>query len=191
MDLEDSAGNQADTIDTQDDTDIWQIITILPSGMVAAIGSQQSHNIKFLDTNTGEVVLCTDVKYEDDMNIAFVPDNKQAAILSKFLVTIYDIIDLEKCVSFNPWPRNDVQNSKVAFQTCNNLVICTIFGGSRSLQVWHRQDPAGFECTYSLGFRMYGRNSFPFLTSNGLTVVIEHLSFSSSATCYSWNHNTA
>jgi len=111
--------------------------------------------------------------------------------LSKSLVTICDIIDLEKYVSFNPRLRNDVQNSKVTFQTCNNLVICTIFGGLGPLQVWHRQDPAGFKCTYSLGFRVYRRNSFPFLAPDSLTVIIKHLSSSSSITCYSWNHDTA
>jgi len=52
---------------------------------------------------------------------------------------------------------------------------------SRLLQVRHRQDPAGFECTCSL--------DNPHLASDGLTVVI--VPFSSSAKCYSWNRDTA
>ena len=78
-----------------------------------------------------------------------------------------------------------------SFQTCNDLVVCAIFGDdSGLLQVWHRQDPAGFKCTYSLDFKAH-RNSNPFLAPDGLTVVIVPDSSSSSAICYSWNHNTA
>ena len=188
VDLEDLTGNRADTIDTQDDTDMRRVITVSPSGKVAAAESQQSHNIKLLDTNTGEVVAHIDVEYEDGMGIAFSPDDNQAAILSKSLITICDTMHPEKRVSFDPWPRKDLWLWKVAFQTCNDLVICGIFGdGSGILQVWHRQNPAGFECTYSLGFKV-DRISFPRPAPDGLTVFI--LSPSSS-TCYSWNHNTA
>jgi len=188
VDLEDSTGNWADTIDTQDDTDTRQVIIISPSGKVAAAESQQSHNIKLLDTNTGEVVAHLDVEYEDGMRIAFSPDDNQAAILSRSLITICDTMHPEKRVSFDAWPRKDVRFWEVAFQTCDDLVICGIFDdGSGILQVWHRQDLAGFECTHSLGFNV-NRNSFPYPASDGLTVVI--LS-SSSSTCYSWNHDTA
>ena len=188
VDLEDLTKNGADTIDTQDDTDTRQVITVSPSGKVAAAESQQSHNIKLLDTNTGEVVAHIDVEYEDGMGIAFSPDDNQAAILSKSLITICDTMHPEKRVSFDPWPRKDLWLWKVAFQTCNDLVICGIFSdGSGILQVWHRQNPAGFECTYSLGFKV-DRISFPRPAPDGLTVFI--LSPSSS-TCYSWNHNTA
>jgi len=88
LDLEDSTGNRVDTIDTQDDTDRQRVITISPSGKMAVTESQQSHNIKLLDTNTGEVVAHIDVKYEDGMRIAFAPDDSQAAILSRSLITI-------------------------------------------------------------------------------------------------------
>ena len=50
----------------------------------------------------------------------------------------------------------------VAFQTCNDLV-----------QVWHWQDPAGFECTYSLDF---GMPNNLYLAPDGLTFVIVFLS---------------
>ena len=56
------------------------------------------------------------------------------------------------------------------------------------LQVWHRQDPAGFECTYSLDFKVK-RVWNSLLAPDGLTVVI--VPEYSSAKCYSWNHDTA
>jgi len=191
VDLEDSTGNRADTRDTQDDTDTRQAITISPSGKVAATVSLQSYNVEFLDTNTWEVVARTDIKYEDGMKIAFSPDDNQAAILSKSLVTICDIMHPQKRVSFDPWPSKGVWFWSVTFQTCNDLVICAVCGDDTGLlQVWHRQDPAGFKCTYSLDLKVY-RNSIPFLAPDGLTVVIVPFSPSSSPTCYSWNHDTA
>jgi len=187
VDLEDSTENGADTIDTQDDTDTRQVITISPSGKLAVTESQQSHNVKLLDTNTGEVVAHTDVEYEGGMMIAFSPGDNQAAILSESLITIYDTMHPEKRVSFDPWPRKDLWYWGVTFQSCDDLVICGIFGDdSGILQVWHRQDPAGFQCTCSLDLEV-DRGSFPFLAPDGLTVVITS---SSSATCYSWNHDT-
>jgi len=193
VDPEDSAGNRADTIGTQDDTDTRQVWIISPSGNVVATVSLQSHNVEFLDTNTCEVVARTDVKCEDQMDIAFSPDDNQAAFLSKSLVTICDIMHPEERVSFDPWPGKDVRFWHVTFQTCNDLVLCAICGDdSGLLQVWHRQDPAGFECTYSLDLKAH-KNSDPYLAPDGLTVVIVPFSFSSpaSATCYSWNHATA
>jgi len=188
VDLEDLAGNRADIIDTQDDTDTRRVIRISPSGNMVATESQ-SHNIQLLNTNTWEVVARTDVEYKDGMEIAFSPDDNQAAFLSNPLIIVWDIMHPEKHVSFDPWPRKDVSFGKVAFQTCNDLVTCAVsHDGSGSLQVWHRQDPVGFECTYSLGFNV-DSNSYPYLAPNGLTVVIVDLS--SSAKCYSWNHDTA
>jgi len=188
VDLEISTGNRVDTIDTQDDTDTRRVIRISPSGKMAATESQQSHNINLLDTNTGEVIAHIDVEYEDGMRIAFFPDNNQVATLSESLITIWDTMHPEKRVSFDPWPRKDLWYWDVAFQTCDDLVICGIFGDdSGILQVWHRQDPAGFECTCFLDFNV-NRDSSPRLAPDGLTVVI--LS-PSSATCYSWNHDTA
>jgi len=188
VDLEDLTGNRVDTIDTQDDTDMRRVIRISPSGKVVATESQQSHNIKLLDTNTGEVITHIDVEYEDGMRIAFSPDDSQAAILSRSLITICDTMHPEKRVSFDPWPRKDLWYWRVAFQSCDELVICGIFhDNSGILQGRHRQDPAGFQCIYFLNFEV-DRGSVPFLAPDGLTVVIVS---SSSSTCYSWNHDTA
>ena len=189
VDLEDSTGNRADTTDTQDDTAMRRVITISRSGKVVATESLPSYHVEFLDTNTWEVVARTDVKYEDHMVIAFAPDDNQAAILSKSLVTICDIMHPEERISFDPWPRKDVWFWNVTFQTCNDLVICAVFGDdSGLLQVWHRQDPPGFECTCSSDLKVH-RDSNPYLAPDGLTVVI--VPSSSSPTCYSWNHDTA
>jgi len=191
VDPEDSTGNRADTINTQDDTDTRRVWTISPSGKVVATQLLQSYNVEFLDTNTWEVIARTDFEYEDGMEIAFSPDDNQAVFLSKSLVTICDIMHPEERVSFDPWPRKDVRFWKVTFQTCNDLVICAVFGDdSGLLQVWHWQDLTGFECTYSLDLKV-DRNSNPFLAPDGLTIVIVPFSSSSYATCYSWNHDNA
>jgi len=187
LDLENLTINQADATDTRDHTDVRRVITISPFGKMVVARSRQSSNVEFLDTTTGEVIARTDIEYEDDMEIAFSSDEEQVAFLSKSLITIWDIMHPEKRISFNPWPGKDVWNWKVAFQTCNDLVLCTVsrdFSGL--LQVWHRQDPAGFECTYSLDIADCWRI---FLAPDGLTVVI--VSHSSSVACYSWNHETA
>jgi len=184
VDLGDLTRNQSDVLDTQDD--IRRVISISSSGKVAAAESQQSH-IKFLDTNTGEAVAHVDVEYEDEMKIAFSLDDNQAAIMSNSLVTICDVMHSEKRVSFKTRLREDVRFWRIAFQTSNDLVICAIFrDGSGLLQVWHRQDPADFECTYSLDFKVT-TNSVPYLAPDGLTVII--MDFSSGT--YSWNHDTA
>ena len=191
VDLEDSTGSWADTTDTQDDTDTRQVRRISPSGKVAATVSLPSYNVEFLDTNTWGVLARTDVEYEDHMDITFSPDDNQTAISSKSVVTICDIMHPEKRISFDPWPRKDIWFWKVTFQASNDLVICAVCGDdSGLLQVWHQQHPTAFECTYSLDFKA-DRNSNPFLAPDGLTVVIVPFSSSSSATCYSWNHDTA
>jgi len=190
LDLEELARNQADTIDTQDDTDMRRVITLSHSGKMVIAKSQQSSNVEFLDTTTGEVLARTDIgKYERGMKIAFSPDEEQVAFLSKSFITIYDIMHPEKCVSFDPWLRKDVWNGTVAFQTCNDLVICTTFDDySGLLQVWHRQDPAGFECMYSLDIKDYWNI---ILAPDGLTVIMGPPFGSRPITCYSWNHDTA
>jgi len=187
LDLENLAMNQADTTDTRNETDVPRVVTISPSGKMVVTRSQQSSNVEFLDTTTGEVVARKDIKGEDiGENIAFSSNEDQAVFLYKSL-TIYDIMHPEKRVSFNPWPRKNVRRGKVAFQTCNDLVICVIFDDeSGLLQVWHRQDPTGFECTYSLEIKMKEHPDI-FLAPDGLTAVITP----PSATCYSWNHDTA
>ena len=186
VDLEDLTGNRADARDTQDDTDMRQTITVSASGKMVVTKLQKSHSIEFLNTTTWKVIARTNIKYEDNMEIAFSPDEEQVALLSRSLITIWDIMHPEKRVSFNPW-LEEVWSWEVAFQTSNDLVICAV-SRDYSLQVWHRQDPAGFECTYSLDFKVEGPPSL-FLASDGLTVVIVDLS--SSDTCFSWNHDTA
>jgi len=187
LDLEDLARNQADTKDTQDDTDTRRVRAISPSGTMVVIESQKSFNVEVLNTTTGEVV---DIgmynkRVED---AAFSPDEDRVAVLFNTLITICDIMHLEKRVSFDLQPREDVQIGEVAFQTCNDLVICTKFDDdSGLLQVWHRQDPAGFECSYSLDLD-FDKFSSPYLAPDGLTVIIASVS---SPTCYSWNHGTA
>jgi len=163
-----------------------QVITVSTSGKMVVTKLQKSHSIEFLNTTTWKVIARTNIKYEDNMEIAFSPDEEQVALLSRSLITIWDIMHPEKRVSFNPW-LEEVWSWEVAFQTSNDLVICAV-SRDYSLQVWHRQDPAGFECTYSLDFKVEGPPSL-FLASDGLTVVIVDLS--SSATCFSWNHDTA
>ena len=193
LDLENLAMNQADTMDTQADVDMPRFIAFSRSGNMVATRSEISH-IEFLDTTTGEVVSRTDI--DDDVKIAISPDEDQVAFLSESLITIWDTVHPDNRVSFNPWPSKDVWFREVAFQTCNDLVICAVSRDDSALvQVWHRQDPAGFKCTYSLDFKVKQvwnpllAPKYPLLAPDGLTVVIvlEH----SSAKCYSWNHDTA
>ena len=190
LDLEDLARNQADTKDTQDDTDTRQVLRMSPSGTIVVTQSQKSSNVELLNTTTGEVV---DIgMYNKPVwNAAFFPDENQVVFLSDTLITICDIMHPEKRVSFDLQPRKDVVIGKVAFQTCDDMVICTTFDDeSGLLQVWHRQDPAGFECSYSLDLDV-DKFSYPFLAPNGLTVIIVSPSKPSPTTCYSWNHGTA
>jgi len=196
LDLENLVMNQADTMDTQADADMPRFIGFSHSGNMVAMRSGQSH-IEFLDTTSGEVVSRTDIDEQDyrdegDMKIAFSPDEDQVAFLSESLITICDTVHPNNRASFKPWLRKYVQFWHVwhvAFQTCNDLVICTAFDDdSASLQVWHRQDPAGFECTYSLEIKVEGAKRL-LVAPDGLTVVI--MSQYSSAKCYSWNHDTA
>ena len=189
LDLENLAMNQADTMDTQADADMPKFIAFLHSGNMVATRSGQSH-IEFLDTTTGEVVSRTDIDKQDynGMKIAFSPDEDQVAFLSESLITICDTVHPNNRVSFNPWPSKDVRNWEVAFQTRNNLVICASDDDSALVQVWHQQDPASFECTYSLDIKIE-KNSYPLPAPDGLTVIIVHEH--SSAKCYSWNHDAA
>jgi len=185
LDLENLAMNQADNMDTQADVDMPQFIAFSRSGNMVATRSGHSH-IEFLDTTTGEVISRTDI--DDDVKIAFSPDEDQVAFWSRSLITICDTVHPNNRVSFNPWSSKDIQFCEVAFQTCNDLVICSVFDDdSGLLQVWHRQDPAGFECTYSLDFKVEEVQRLV-LAPDGLTVVIV---LYSSAKCYSWDHDTA
>jgi len=186
LDLENLVMNQADTMDTQADVDMPEFIAFSRSGNMVATRSGQSH-IEFLDTATGEVVSCTDI--DDDVEIAFSPNEDQVAFLSESLITICDTVHPNNRVSFNPWPSKHVRFWEVAFQTCNDLAICAVSrDGSVLLQVWHRQDPAGFECTYSLDFKAKEAKCL-LMAPDGLTVVI--VPVYSSAKCYSWSDDTA
>jgi len=171
LDLEYLAMNQADTMDTQADADVPQIIAFSHSEKMVATISEQSH-IEFLDSTTGEVVSRTDIDKQtyDGMRIAFSPNEYQIVLYSRSLITVCSIMHPDNRVSFNPWPRQDIRIRKVAFQTCNDLVICASDDDSALLQVWHWQDPAGFECTYSSEIEI--EDSRPYLAPDGLTVVI-------------------
>jgi len=186
LDLENLVMNQADTMSTQADVDMPQFIGFSQSGNMVATRSKRSH-IEFLDTTSGEVVSLSDI--DDNVKVAFSPDEDQVAFLSRSLITICDTVHLNNRVSFNPWPSKHVRFCEVAFQTYNDLVICAVSrDDSVLLQVWHRQDPAGFKCTYSLDFQVEEVRRL-LLAPDGLTVVIVH--WYSSAKCYSWNHDTA
>jgi len=186
LDLENLAMNQADTMDTQADVNMPEFIAFSRSGNMVARRSGQSQS-ELLDTTSGEVVSHTDI--DDDVESAFSPDEDQVAFFSRSRITICDTVHPNNRVSFNPWPSKDVRFWEVAFQTCNDLVICNVFDDdSALLQVWHRQDTAAFECTYSLDIKIE-KNSYPLLAPDGLTVVI--VPWYSSAECYSWNHDTA
>ena len=195
VDLENLAISQADITDTRDNTDERQVIRISPSGKMAVTISKQSSNVGFLDTTTGKVLARTDIwACKINTHIAFSPNEDQVAFIDSSL-TICDIAHPKKRVSVDFLPEEDDPWGKVAFQTCNDLVICAIFydgsdacgdsdGESEVLQVWHRQDPTGFECTYSLDV---GKDPRAILAPDGLTVIIVpfYSSYPSSAKCYS------
>ena len=189
LDLENLAINQADTMDILHYTNLPRVIAISPSGKMAI--TRQFSNAGILDTDTGKVVARTHIEFDTDM--VFSPNEDQVAFMDRFL-TICDITHPDKRVSFNPWQEKYFCRAKVAFQTCNDLVICVTSLGL--LQVWHRQDPAGFECTSSLDIRDDLEDAF--LAPDGLTVVTVYYLFntmssgiSRSVKCYSWNHDTA
>jgi len=186
LDLEYLTVNPALT--TEDNTDMPRVMNISHSGRMVVTKTRQSQNIEFLDTTTGEVIARTEFDdYKDDVEIAFSPDEHQAAFLSESSITICDIMHPDNRVSFDPWPKKDVSIGKVAFQTCNDLVICASHHSSGLVQVWHRQDHISFECTYSLDIDIE-EYSYISLAPDGLTVII--MSILGFAACYSWNYET-
>jgi len=108
-----------------------------PSGKMVAVKSYRSQNIEFLDATTGEVVSL--MHFVDDMEIALSPDEDQAAFMSESFITIHDIMYRDNGVSFDFWPRKDVQIGKVAFKTCNDPVVYTICDYSGLLLVVSRR----------------------------------------------------
>ena len=188
LDLENLAMNQVDTMNTQAHADVPQFAAFSRSGKMVATKSKQSHSIEVLYTATGEVI--ARAEFDNDMDVVFSPDEDQAAFWFQSLITVCDLRHPKSHVSLNPLSEKDAQIRKVVFQTRNDLVIYTSPSAtdnhSASLRVWHWRDPAGFECMYSLDF---SRIWHIYLAPDGLTIVTTSLS--SSAICYSWNHNTA
>ena len=176
------------TMDTQDDGDMREVIAVSHSGKMVATISKRS--IELRNTTTSEVVRRMD--NESHVEIAFSPDDSQVAVLSDSLITLWDINDLENCLSFNPWPtgRRPVHNWNVAFQTNNHVVICAGLlrdddddDSDLLLQVWHM---TGRTCSFSLDIRI-PKYPLIYLAPDGLTAVIS----SGTVLCYSWNHDTA
>jgi len=172
------------------------VIALSPSGKIMATGSWESRHVELWDTTTWERVGPRDVEYADDTEIAFSPHDKRIAVLSRSLVTIWDINDPENCLSFDPWSGRSFRYRKAAFQTCNDLVICARLGSDDSsnfdeipgsLQVWKVKDHS--ECIFSLDINIniaWRDYSHIFLAPDGLTLIAGR-----PALCYSWNHDTA
>jgi len=169
----------------QDVTDRLQIIGFSPSGKMVATRSRQSDYVEWRDTATWEVVVSTDVEYKDWIKVAFSADDKRIAVLTDGRVTI---LHPENRLSFNPWPKGRRSYGWMAFQTCNDLVICTRSKDhsdeiSCLLQVWQLKDHS--ECVSSLDININTYSDI-LLAPDGLTVI-----FTNPVKCYSWNHETA
>jgi len=178
------ARNQAVTMDTQDDVqdDVWKFIAVSPSGKMVVTESIRS--VEFWDTTTWEVIRRMDSKF--GMKIAFSPDENQVAVLSKSLLTLWDINNPENRLSFEPWPTGrDVRDWQVAFQTSDHVVICAKLWtldlvSYGLLQVWHVTGPTRL---FSLDIEI-PKYSDLFLAPDGLTVAI------SICGSYYWDHGT-
>ena len=185
-DLEDLRSNQPVTHDV---TDVPLIIAFSPSGNMVATRSRRSDYVGLWNTTTRELKEPRDVEYRRGMEIAFSTDDDRMAVLTGSSVTTWDIKHPKNCLSFDPRPKGSVRNRKVAFQTRNDLVICTQLEGDDSyeisglLQVWKLKDHS--ECTFSLPINIR-ENSSIYLAPDGLTVI-----FTDPVLCYSWNHDTA
>jgi len=168
----------------QDVTDRPEIIGFSPSRKMVATISRQSDCVEWRDTATWEVVGSTDVEYKDWIKVAFSADDKRIAVLTDGRVTICDILHPESRLSFDPWPKGRRGYRWMAFQTCNDLVICTRSKDEIPclLQVWQLKDDS--ECTSSLNINI-NKYSYISLAPDGLTVITNLVS------CYSWNHETA
>ena len=179
LSLEDLGSNQPVTQDKR------RIIALSPSEKMVATASQEDRHLELWDTTTWEPVGPRDV--ELGYPVAFSADDNRIAVLSKSLVTVYDINHPENRLSFDPTPKGrSVYRRKAAFQTCNDLVICAQLEDdeiSGLLQVWNVKDNS--KCTFSLDINI-NRYSDIFLAPDGLTVITGW-----PVSCYSWNHNTA
>jgi len=187
-----------------------EFIALSPSGKILATGSRKSKHVELWDTTTWECVGPRIVEHNYGTDIAFSADDNRIAVFSGSLVTIWDINNLENCLSFDPWLGRSVDFMHAAFQTCNDLVICArpdsdIYSSSGSndsndssnfdempglLQVWKVKDHS--ECIFSLDINInvnkiaWRECSRIFLAPDGLTVITGW-----PVSCYSWNHDTA
>jgi len=172
----------------QEVTDRPEIIGFSPSGKIRATRSGRFDCVELRDTATWELVGSMDVEYEDDVEVAFSADDKRIAVLKNDRVTICDIIPPKNRLSFDPRLEGRRCYGWMAFQTCNDLVICTRSEDhsheiSCLLQVWKLKDHS--ECTSSLDINM-NKYLDILLAPDGLTVI-----FTEPVLCYSWNHETA
>jgi len=176
LSLEDLGSNQPVTQDK------GEIIALSPSGKVVDTRSWPDRHLRLWDTTTWEPVGPRDVY--DIYGVAFSADDSRIAVLSESRVIICDINHPENRLSFDPTPKERrVFCRKAAFQTCDDLVICTqVHPTSGLLQVWKVKDHS--ECTFSLDINMGYSN--PYLAPNGLTVIT-----CGPTSCYSWDHDTA
>jgi len=185
-DLEDLRSNQPVSHDV---TDVPLIIAFSPSGKMVATRSRRSDDVELRDTTNRKFAGPMSVKYKRGIEIAFSTDDNRIAVSTGSLVTTWDIVHPENHLSFDPQPKGSVRNRKFAFQTPNDLVICTQLEGddlyeiSGLLQVWKLKDQS--ECTFSLSINIR-ENSSIYLAPDGLTVI-----FTDPVLCYSWNHDTA
>ena len=185
-DLEDLWSNQPVIHDV---TDVPLIIAFSPSGKMVATRSRRSDDVELRDTTNRKFAGPMSVKYKRGIEIAFSTDDNRIAVSTGSLVTTWDIVHPENHLSFDPQPKGSVRNRKFAFQTPNDLVICTQLEGddlyeiSGLLQVWKLKDQS--ECTFSLSINIR-ENSSIYLAPDGLTVI-----FTDPVLCYSWNHDTA
>ena len=185
-DLEDLRTNQ---LVTHDVIDVPLIIAFSPSGKMVATRSRRSDNVELRDTTNRNYARPMSVEYKRGIEIVFSTDDNWIAVSTGSLVTTCDIVHPENHLSFDPQPKGSVRNRKFAFQTRNDLVICTQLEGDDSyeisglLQVWKLKDQS--ECTFSLSINIR-ENSSIYLAPDGLTVI-----FTDPVLCYSWNHDTA
>jgi len=135
---------------------------------MAATRSRRSDYVGLWDTTTRELVGLTDIEYRRGIEIAFSTDDNRMAVSTGSLVTTWDIKQSEKCLQFDPRPKGNVRNRKVAFQTHDDLVICTQLEGNDSedisglLQVWKLKDQS--ECTFSLLINIRENSSIYLMT---------------------------
>jgi len=172
----------------QEVTDRPEIIRFSPSGKMRATISWRPdyvYHVELRDTATWKLVGPRDVELKGYIGIAFSADDKRIAVLKNDRVTICDIIPPKNRLSFDPRLKGRHCYGWMAFQTCNDLVICTLPEDEISclLQVWKLKDHS--KCTSSLHINI-SRFSQIFLAPDGLTVI-----FTRPVLCYSWHHETA